>query len=215
MIAGHLLAGAVGYLIGMVPTAWLLYRMVGGGDLTKMGSGNIGARNVYDVTGKKWLGVLVMVLDALKGVAAVLVGRLIGGDDFMTMAWCAVMSVVGHNFNILLKGKGGRGLATAMGVCLAANPMFLVTWWLMYLMGYYVIRRNVHVGSMTATLASVVLMFSVPDLALIELTLMPVNDPFAVRLFAAALSVPIFIRHIGPIREVVQSMQAEDSDGES
>lgn len=205
----HLLAGALGYLIGTIPTAWILYRLAVGGDIREVGSGNVGARNTYDVTGKKWLGVLVMVIDTLKGVAAVFVGRWIGADDFMTMAWCAVMSVVGHNFNIFLKGKGGRGLATAMGVSFAANPMFNVTWWLMYLIGYYVIRRDVHVGSMTATIASAVLMFSLPDRAMIDLTLMPVQDPMQVRLFAVALCVPIFLRHIGPIRDVVRKMSEE------
>ncbi len=205
----QLLAGAIGYLIGTIPTAWILYRLAVGGDIREVGSGNVGARNTYDVTGKKWLGVLVMVIDTLKGVAAVFVGRWIGADDFMTMAWCAVMSVVGHNFNIFLKGKGGRGLATAMGVSFAANPMFNVTWWLMYLIGYYVIRRDVHVGSMTATIASAVLMFSLPDRAMIDLTLMPVQDPMQVRLFAVALCVPIFLRHIGPIRDVVRKMSEE------
>jgi len=204
-----LLAGALGYLIGAIPTAWILYRLAIGGDIREVGSGNVGARNTYDVTGKKWLGVLVMVIDTLKGVAAVFVGRWIGADDFMTMAWCAVMSVVGHNFNIFLKGKGGRGLATAMGVSFAVNPMFNVTWWLMYLIGYYVIRRDVHVGSMTATIASAVLMFSLPDRAMIDLTLMPVQDPMQVRLFAVAICVPIFLRHIGPIRDVVRKMSEE------
>ena len=156
----YLLAGAVGYLIGAIPIAWIIYRVFNGGDITTVGTGNVGARNTYDVTGKKWLGILVMVLDTLKGVAAVFVGRWLGADDFMTMAWCAVMSVVGHNFNIFLKGKGGRGLATAMGVSFAINPMFVVTWWLMYLVGYYVIRRDVHVGSMTATIAAAILMYS-------------------------------------------------------
>lgn len=212
----YLLAGGVGYLIGAIPTAWIIYRLVAGGDITSVGTGNVGARNTYDVTGKKWLGILVMVLDTLKGVVAVFVGRWIGGDDFMTMAWCSVMSVVGHNFNIFLKGKGGRGLATAMGISFAINPLFVVTWWLMYLVGYYVIRRDVHVGSMTATIAAGILMYSLPGKALVDFTLMPVSDPGDVRFFAVALCIPIFIRHVGPIREIVRQMSDEvDEDEES
>ena len=115
----NLLAGGIGYLIGAIPTAWILYRLVAGGDITNVGTGNVGARNTYDVTGKKWLGILVMLLDTLKGVVAVFVGRWIGGDDFMTMAWCAVMSVVGHNFChpvVLTAWQGASGLSLVAGL---------------------------------------------------------------------------------------------------
>ena len=124
----HFLAVVVGYLFGSIPFGLLLSRLAGLGDIRKIGSGNIGATNVLR-TGSKGLAVLTLLCDAGKGVAAVLIMER-WGQDFALLA--GVFAAVGHNFPLWLKFRGGKGVATTLGVLLAlAWPVGLIacgTW---------------------------------------------------------------------------------------
>lgn len=119
----HVLAGLVGYLIGSIPFGLLLSSLAGLGDIRKIGSGNIGATNVLR-TGSKSLAALTLACDAGKGIAAV----LIMGQWGQELAFLAgFFSVIGHNFPLWLKFRGGKGVATTLGVLLAlAWPVGLI-----------------------------------------------------------------------------------------
>ena len=104
------------YLIGSIPFGLLLTRAAGLGDIRAIGSGNIGATNVLR-TGRKGLAVATLLLDALKGVAAVLLARWLLGDQDLVAGTAAVL---GHTMPVWLGFKGGKGGATALGVCLAS-----------------------------------------------------------------------------------------------
>ena len=114
---------AVGYLLGSIPFGLLLTRLAGTQDLRSIGSGSIGATNVLR-TGRKGLAAATVVLDAGKGVVAVLLAaRFWPGTE----GYAAVGAVVGHCFPIWLRFKGGKGFATAAGVCLVlAWPVMLI-----------------------------------------------------------------------------------------
>jgi glycerol-3-phosphate acyltransferase PlsY len=107
----------VGYLFGSVPFGLLIAQAAGIGDIRKMGSGNIGATNVLR-TGNKTLAAATLLLDALKGVVAVLLCGLVGLPSALA---AAVGAVVGHLFPVWLKFKGGKGMATAIGIMLGLN----------------------------------------------------------------------------------------------
>jgi glycerol-3-phosphate acyltransferase PlsY len=109
---------AAGYLLGSVPFGYLLVRATGGGDIRFQGSGNIGATNVARASG--WtVGVATLVLDAAKGFFAVwLSGRLSGGN-IRIMMYAGLAAILGHVFPVWLRFKGGKGVATALGVFLA------------------------------------------------------------------------------------------------
>lgn len=112
-----------GYLIGSIPFGLLLTRAAGLGDIRAIGSGNIGATNVLR-TGRKGLAIATLLLDALKGVAAVLLARWFLGDQDLVSGTAAVL---GHTMPVWLGFKGGKGGATALGVCYAAMwPVALV-----------------------------------------------------------------------------------------
>jgi len=115
-----LIAILAAYLIGAVPTGVILTRLVGGEDVRKAGSGNIGATNVYRVAGKK-LGVLTLVGDILKGLVPVLLadraGFAAGG-----VALVAAAAFIGHCYPIYIGFKGGKGVATALGIFLVLSP---------------------------------------------------------------------------------------------
>ena len=106
---------ALGYALGSVPFGLILTRAAGAGDLRAIGSGSIGATNVLR-TGRKGLAAATVLLDAGKGVVAVLIAaRLWPGFEGVA----AVGAIIGHCFPIWLRFKGGKGFATAAGVCLA------------------------------------------------------------------------------------------------
>ena len=112
-----LLAIAVGaYLIGSIPFGLVIARAMNLGDLRAIGSGNIGATNVLR-TGNKLAAFLTLVLDALKGAAAALIARALAGEDAAQLAGLAAF--VGHLYPVFAGFKGGKGVATAVGVLLA------------------------------------------------------------------------------------------------
>ncbi|MBI1208155.1 MAG: glycerol-3-phosphate 1-O-acyltransferase PlsY [Azospirillum sp.] len=115
--AGPYLAAALaaGYLIGSVPFGLVLTRLAGLGDIRAIGSGNIGATNVLR-TGNKALAALTLVLDGGKGAAAVLLAQLYGPDPALM---AAIGAMLGHSFPLWLGFRGGKGVATALGILLA------------------------------------------------------------------------------------------------
>ena len=104
----------VGYLLGSVPFGLILTRMAGLGDIRAIGSGNIGATNVLR-TGRKALAAATVLLDGLKGTVAVLIGWRFGIDGALAAGFAAF---VGHCFPVWLQFKGGKGVATYLGVLL-------------------------------------------------------------------------------------------------
>ena len=106
-----------GYLIGSIPFGLLLTKAAGLGDIRKVGSGNIGATNVLR-TGRKGLAAATLILDGLKGAVAVLLARQFLGDQDLVVGTAAVL---GHLFPVWLGFRGGKGVATGLGVLLAAS----------------------------------------------------------------------------------------------
>ena len=123
-----IIALAFGYLLGSIPFGLLITRFAGLGDVRKIGSGNIGATNVLR-TGNKGLAALTLLLDALKGTAAVLIAAQWGHEAALAAGFGAFL---GHIFPVWLGFKGGKGVATFLGVLIAvawkAALVFAVTW---------------------------------------------------------------------------------------
>jgi len=132
-----LVALAVGYLLGSIPFGLVLTKLGGHGDLRDIGSGNIGATNVLR-TGNKALAALTLILDLLKGTAAVLIGARFGQDAALLGGLGAIL---GHLFPIWLGFRGGKGVATYIGVLLGlywpAAIVFCAIWLLVALITRY------------------------------------------------------------------------------
>jgi glycerol-3-phosphate acyltransferase PlsY len=111
-----LAAFVAGYLLGSIPFGLLLTRAAGLGDIRRIGSGNIGATNVLR-TGRRGLALATLLLDGGKGAAAVLVAASFGADAALAAAFGAI---IGHLFPVWLSFRGGKGVATGLGVILAA-----------------------------------------------------------------------------------------------
>ena len=112
-----LFALALGYLLGSIPFGLVLTRLAGKGDIRNIGSGNIGATNVLR-TGSKWLAALTVLFDCLKATAAILLaGHLFGGPfDDLAERYAAAGAIIGHLYPVWLKFRGGKGVATLLGV---------------------------------------------------------------------------------------------------
>ncbi len=108
------------YLIGAIPFSYLVARWRAGIDIYEHGEGNVGARNVYHVVGKKW-GVLAGVLDVGKGTAAFLVARQMAISQAAFLA-CGFAAPLGHNFSPFLRFRGGKGVGATMGFLLGFLP---------------------------------------------------------------------------------------------
>lgn len=166
-----LLLVALSYLVGAIPTSFIVGKGVKGIDLRKHGSGNLGATNVNRVLGAKW-GFLVLGLDALKGVVAVVFIARLGFDGSLytlevSRALCGFAAIVGHVWTIFLGFKGGKGVATSAGVFFALSwPATLLA--AVVCIGLIALTRYVSVGSIAGAVILPIgmVLFKEPDLYL-------------------------------------------------
>jgi glycerol-3-phosphate acyltransferase PlsY len=146
MIAAVLLCAAA-YVVGSIPTGLLIAR-ARGIDIRRVGSGNIGATNVARALGRKWA-IAVLLGDALKGFAPVFAGRVLLHDRLSPsqVAVAGLAAIAGHMFTIFLRGRGGKGVATSLGVALAISPAAALCGFGLYLAAYLTLRIS-SVGSL-------------------------------------------------------------------
>ena len=151
-MTGIIIAAVIGYLLGSIPFGMILTGLAGLGDIRHVGSGNIGATNVLR-TGNKALAALTLLLDLAKGLAAVLIGSIWGSDAMLAAAGAVIL---GHMFPVWIGFRGGKAVATALGVLLAiAWPVAVIAFaiWLAML----AIFHYSSLAALVATLAAVAL----------------------------------------------------------
>lgn len=145
------------YFLGSIPFGLLLAKLFGGSDVRKAGSGNIGAANVARVVGPL-AGILTLVLDTAKGAAAVWLAARFTRESAAWMMLAALAALVGHCFPVWLKFKGGKGVATALGVFLALCPLAALAALLLFAL-VAACWRYVSLGSISAAAAMPLLMY--------------------------------------------------------
>jgi glycerol-3-phosphate acyltransferase PlsY len=147
---GLIVAIALGYLAGSIPTGFLIGKVVKGIDIRTQGSGNVGATNVFRVVGRTW-GIAVLLFDILKGFLAVTIipdsFYWEGGSPFLNGLLVGIAAIAGHTWTVWLGFRGGKGVATSLGVFLGLAPkavgMSLLVWGLLF-----VWKRYVSLGSL-------------------------------------------------------------------
>jgi acyl phosphate:glycerol-3-phosphate acyltransferase len=182
------------YLLGSIPTG-VLFARARGVDIRAVGSGNIGATNVARSLGKK-LGAVVLVLDALKGALPVLVVQLAeqgGRLHPMVLPAVGLAAIVGHCFPVWLRFRGGKGVATTLGVFLAADPLVAaigVGIWVLL----YAVTRISSIGSMVTARAFPILLFVLG------------RDPPLIAL-GVLVAVVILAKHQGNLRRLLRRQE--------
>lgn len=183
-----LLVIVIGYLFGNFATSFILGKLIENKDIRNYGSGNAGATNALRVFGVK-IAAVTFLIDALKGVAAVLIGKSILGDTGALIAGISV--VVGHNWPIFLKFKGGKGIASTIGVVLTVNFILAI---LCIVTGLIIIIKTKYVS-----LGSITAMALLPFIGLIVVR--PFNIQFFI--FTLVLSIMAIYRHKSNIKRLI------------
>ena len=179
-----------GYILGSIPFGLVLTRLAGYGDIRLIGSGSIGATNVLR-TGNKPLALITLLLDSGKGGAAVLLVGILSADPVLPLI-AGAAAVIGHNFPVWLKFKGGKGVATTLGTLLAAAWPVCLAVCLTWLLVFAVFRYSSLSGIISLGLSPVLAWFLIPS---------PEN--FALTVMAGALGGLTIARHHANIRRLI------------
>jgi acyl phosphate:glycerol-3-phosphate acyltransferase len=185
------------YLLGSIPFGLLLTKLFGGGDVRKAGSGNIGATNVARVVGPL-AGILTLVFDTAKGAAAVWLAGRFTSESAAWMMIAGFVVLLGHCFPVWLKFKGGKGVATALGVFLALCPLAAVSALLLFVIcvAYW---RYVSLGSVAAAAAMPLLIYFLwaPHHA----------PPIIVDMGTLAIALLVIYKHDGNLQRLVEGTE--------
>ena len=153
LIARYLIAAVIGYLLGCISSGVLIGKAFGLKDIRKVGSGNAGTTNVLRNLG--WLpSVLTLLCDCLKGYVACLIGKRLGGDAGMLIG--GVAAILGHDFPVFFGFKGGKGIATSLGVIIAIHPLLALALLAVQILAV-ALTRTMSVASLITTVAFPVL----------------------------------------------------------
>ena len=180
------------YLIAAIPTGVVLARLMGGEDVRQKGSGNIGATNVYRVAGKL-AGVLTLIGDTLKGFLPLLAFKTWLEPTPTQLGIASAVAILGHCYPIYLKFKGGKGVATALGIFLVLSPKVVFFALIVFILTV-AITRYISLGSVLAALSA-------------PLLILLLNHPqpiFLATLFIAAL---VIWRHNSNIRRLLDGTE--------
>ena len=164
MIIYLVLLVILAYLLGSVPTAYLVARWRRGIDIRRFGSGNVGITNVL-ASGSRWSSLIVFVFDLLKGAFPVYLARVIGLHPYQ---WIIVglAAICGHNWTIFLRFSGGRGILTTLGVILAISPWLAIT--LLVINFLFTPFRQFAIGTLVVLILMPLLSWFLPNVFLIE-----------------------------------------------
>ena len=184
------LTASFSYLLGSIPFGYILLRIFRGQDVRQTGSGNIGATNV--ARSSPVLGILTLLLDALKGATAVAVTRALFPDQMMLAAIAALFAIVGHAFPVWLRFRGGKGVATGLGSFLMLAPKIVLIALGIFVVMVFAFRY--------VSLASIVTVAVFPLLAWL---LKEYGNTPVVLVFMAAASALIIAKHGGNIRRLL------------
>jgi len=189
------------YLFGSFPTAYVIHKIKKGGDIRKHGSGNVGGTNIIRTIGV-CSGIATIIIDMIKGFIPIMVIYFTYPDDLILLSIVAVFTILGHDFPVYLRFKGGKGIAASFGVIVGVSalpffnnpvwleilPIFIIllTWAIVFL-----IFKIVSVGSLTAAVISPLVFFFT-------------RYPLSIVIAAACWSVLVFITHRENIKRLIR-----------
>lgn len=208
LVAGVL----IGYLSGSIPFAYLITRRATGKDLRIEGTKNIGTVNAFDVTGKRSIGISVLIADVLKGLLPVVLFEILGFHSALLVLLPSL--ILGHCYPVWLRFHGGRGLATAAGALLPIDPVMIAVW----LAIYWLARRiydDVHFGAIAASSLSLLVIFLLP-LSYLSRSIFVFSglsqSPAGFGLSVILMLLVILSRHIEPFRLLLRKRMTEHSE---
>lgn len=199
----------VSYAIGSIPYGFIIAKLFKKIDIRTVGSGNVGAKNMARVLGRRW-GIITFLMDALKGSIVVIAAHLIMREykDFqpsiyeMGLILAGLLSVIGHNWTILLGFKGGKGLSTSIGALLALS-LFLLDLRIIFFVGIgifaiaFLVLKNSYISVSLAMVVYFLLCF--------------INSSVSIqcKIFIFILSFILLVRHANNFKEMIKKYRAQ------
>jgi glycerol-3-phosphate acyltransferase PlsY len=190
-------------VFGSFPTAYVLMKKKSNVDIRAVGSGNVGAMNAYESSGSAILGIIIMGVDAFKGVLSIVVCWFIFDKSYWVIASGGIGSIVGHNYPVWLKFEGGRGLSTSAGVMLLLGWIFVAVWCTVWAILYFA-KKNIHTSNILASFVSPIVLFIVPERYL-TLTLPSVTARQDFLWLVIIVCLLILLRHIDFFHHIFSS----------
>ncbi len=180
----------IAYLLGNFSTSFLVGKFVGKIDIRNHGSGNAGSTNVFRTLGLK-AGLMAFIGDSIKGVLAIYLARRFGGDTVALVA--GVAAIVGHNWPVVLKFKGGKGIATSIGVALMIHPASALI--------------CIGIGIVILILFKYVSLASVSAIALLPIFIYPQGRDYLI--FSIVISIMAIYRHRENIKRLINGTESK------
>ena len=194
-----ILSIAIGYLLGSIPTAYLIIKKIKKINITENGSQNVGALNSYKVSDSKFIGVSVLLIDAFKGFLSVLLVKELFPNEFIYPVLSLTAAVIGHCFSPWINFKGGRGLATTAGGAIILTPAIFIIWVLLWTIAF-LFRKSVHLANIMATILTLALVVSTSKV-FIKYSLPPAESELEFLLSFSIILVIILVKHWKPLLE--------------
>lgn len=202
----YLISSLIGYLFGSFPSAYIFLKKAKGMDITKEGSGNVGAMNSFEVSNSKVIGYSVFLVDFLKGSASVIIPTFLFPDQFIYPAISLLFAVFSHCYNPWLYFKGGRGLSTAAGGAAFLFPFLLGVWAVLWVI-FYMMRKGILFANISSTIFALLVLFGTSKIAVKYAYPQP-ESISALMLISTAVLIIIFIRHVEPLREFISEQKS-------
>jgi|YNPMSStandDraft_2_1061718.scaffolds.fasta_scaffold13267_3 glycerol-3-phosphate acyltransferase PlsY len=191
----------LGYLFGAIPTSYLLVKFFTGRILYEEGSKNVGAMNSYEITRNKLLGIACAFADGVKGIIAIVLAYIVFEKE-VYLSGALFGAVLGHNYSVFIKFRGGRGLSTAAFGLILINPIGVIFWLIIFFISKSFISKNVHINNTISTIFTVIFVVALPEnLYYIMQSLFNMNYQNYIYLLIS-MCILILAKHIEPLKEI-------------
>lgn len=201
----YILSAIIGYLLGSIPTGYLIVKKSHGIKLTEAGSKSVGTMNSFRTSKSKLIAIIVLVIDLAKGFLSVYLSRLFFGDVFIYPMVALIFAVFAHCYSPWIKFKGGKGLATAAGGAVLLSIPVLTLWLFFFIVGY-LFRKNVHFANAASTVLTGALCISTADI-LNKWSNPPAESALIFIITTTIMLLIITIQHIEPIKEYYKNQK--------
>ena len=192
----------VAYLFGSFPSAFILLKITQKKDIRSEGSGNVGAMNALRASKKKWIALVVLILDLFKGAfPAYYFTRIVVADEIFLLILVSGV-LFGHVFPVWLKFKGGRGLAVVAGALLVIEPVLVLIWLVSWAIFFVIIRKHIIASMIATALLPLIVYFSLDIYFTKDILLM-----------ILPVCLIIFQRHLERIPDIIQETKNTIENG--
>jgi glycerol-3-phosphate acyltransferase PlsY len=191
------------YLIGSIPVAYIIVKAKHKKDITLEGSGNVGTLNALKVSQSRITGAAVLLADFLKGAVPAYVLIYVLKADLIFAFISSVFLVIGHNYPVWLRFKGGRGLATTAGIFSIVNILLILTWCVFWVFYFFFIKKDVLAANFTATALSPFFGILFKPFYVDAMAASPPEQYFVFVIYVFVVSIIVLSRHLEIFRRKI------------